>query len=286
MDYVYRPKVKPLAFADAMERLTRQGFRVVPHGIDNASPARVDEILRLARAQGMAFQPCVIDIADYRHWLQEAGYGTRYRDYYPDNRTEKSLEHYVAFKLLRVGAEDVFVDLAAEHSPVHEIYGRFSHAQAYSQDIMYPPRIDGHRIGGDACAMPVSDAFFSRALLSCSLEHFEQDADARLFQELARVLKPGGAVCVVPFYLYDEAATQTDPCVSVPAQVPFDAGAPLYCAEHWGNRHGRFYSPQSFQARIADRVPGAFRFDFYHLVNAAAVDPSVYARFAFTATRQ
>jgi ubiquinone/menaquinone biosynthesis C-methylase UbiE len=150
---------------------------------------------------------------------------------------------------------------------------------------MYPGGINGGQIGGDACSMPVPDGFASKASLTCSLEHFEADADTRLFCELSRVLKPGGAVCVVPFYLFVEPVTQTDPTVSIASNVSFDIGTTIYCAEGWGNRHGRFYSPGSFVQRVADAVKETFRFDYFYLKNASDVDASIYARFAFLATR-
>ena len=179
----------------------------------------------------------------------------------------------------------MFIDIASEHSPFAEIVARLRGATTFSQDIMYHEGIVGNRIGGDACAMPVSDGFASKACLTCSLEHFEGNADARLFLELARVLRPGGAVCIVPFYVNTQAATQTDPVVSVAVDVPFDAGVPIHCAEGWGNRHGRFYSPQSFASRIAEPLHDKFKFDFFCLCNAAEIEPTVYARFAFVATR-
>src|SRR5690606_27137344 len=117
---------------------------------------------------------------------------------YLGNRPEKTLEHYIALTLLDVNADDVFVDIASEHSPVPEIYERLTGAKSYSQDIMYPDGIEGNRIGGDACAMPVADGFASKAALTCSLEHFEGDADTRLFHEMHRVLRPGGKICITP----------------------------------------------------------------------------------------
>jgi hypothetical protein len=53
----------------------------------------------------------------------------------------------------------------------------------------------------------------------------------------------------------------------------------------WGNRHDRFYSPQSFASRFIGPLHDEFRFDFFCLSNAAEIDPTVYARFAFVATR-
>ncbi len=187
---------------------------------------------------------------------------------------------------LGIAATEVFVDIASEHSPVP---GNLLAAQgccSFSQDISYAQGIEGNRIGGDACAMPVPDGFADKAALTCSLEHFEGDADVRLFAELARVLRPGGKVCVVPFYAYEEDATQTDPVVGIAADIAFDEGTVIHCADGWGNRHGRFYAPETFKRKIVDRFRDVLAFDFYHVANAADVDPSIYARFAFVATRR
>ncbi|MEQ9000824.1 MAG: class I SAM-dependent methyltransferase [Coleofasciculus sp. B1-GNL1-01] len=284
-NYIYRPDVIALSFAAGMASLQKSGWNVVPTAIDNTSPAKVRNILRLAHKAGMKFCDYEINWGNYQKYFNNAEYKTRYPDYYRGNQVEKSLEHYLTLTLLNVSAEDIFIDIASEQSPIPEIYRRLTGATTYSQDIMYPPGIKSNQIGGDACSMPVPNNFASKAALTCSLEHFEADADTRLFDELSRVLKPGGKVCVVPFYLYEQAATQTDPTVSATAGVIFDPDTTLYCAQGWGNRHGRFYSPDSFYQRIIKPVQDRFKFEFYYLQNAADVDPSVYARFAFTATR-
>ena len=284
--YVYNPGRGRLNFRDARDALARHHSRVVSGPIDNVSPARVARVLALGRDAGIEFEPFTIDIDDYHRYFDEAGYTSRYPDYYRGNQPEKALEHWVALRLLNVRATEVFIDVASENSPVPEIYWRLAGACSFSQDISYPEGLAGNRIGGDACAMPLSDAFAHKVSLTCSLEHFERDGDVRLFAELARVLRPGGSVCVVPFYVYEEDATQTDPQVSVDADVPFDANTVIYCAEGWGNRHGRFYAPASFQEKIVARFADQLSFRFLHLVNAHLVHPSVYARFAFVATRR
>lgn len=285
VSYIYQPKRK-MSFKAAVKVLEKKGdHRIVKEAVNNTSPRVVQAIENQAKKQALDIQVYALDISAYESFVDAAQYDTRYPDYYTDNFVEKSLEHYLAFTLLDLCPDDVFIDLASEHSPVPDIFSRLSGAAAYGQDIMYPPGIQGNRIGGDACGMPVPDGFASKAALTCSLEHFERDADMYLFAELYRVLRPGGKVVVVPFYLFTEPATQTDPAVSVPAKVPFDRDATLYCAEGWGNRHGRFYSPATFVDRIAGPMTGRFCFDLYHLNNAATVHPSVYARFAFTATR-
>jgi hypothetical protein len=282
--YVYQPDER-ITFVDGVQALRSQGRRVISKPVDITIPSVIDRVRELGLGSGMIFKDFDIDIQAFRSYYEIAGYLHDYAAYYPGNQQEKALEHYVALQLLNLKRGDVFVDLASEHSPVPEIYGRLTGAETYSQDIMYPEGINGRRIGGDACAMPVADGFASAASLTCSLEHFEEDADVRLFLELARVLQPGGAVCVAPFYVNVEHAIQTDPTVGVPAHVAFDPGAPVYCVEGWGNRHARFYSPESFMDRVVSRVGDRLTFDFYYLRNASAID-SVYARFAFIATRR
>jgi SAM-dependent methyltransferase len=284
--YIYNPGRADISFDDAHAEFASRFPRVVPGAIDNVSPARVARVLELAREAGLAFEPLTIDLDEYRRYWDAAGYETRYPTYYRGNQREKSLEHFIALKLLGLRATQVFIDVASENSPVPEIYWRLAGACTLGQDIMNPEGISGNLIGGDACAMPLPDEFADAASLTCSLEHFESDADVRLFAELGRVLKPGGSVCVVPFYVYEEDATQTDPQVSLLADVPFDEGTTIHLAEGWGNRHGRFYSPAGFKRRIVDPMSQVLSFRFFHLTNADQVDGTCYARFAFVATRR
>jgi SAM-dependent methyltransferase len=285
VEYVYHPTVKRESFAESMEELRKKGYSVTSSLVDNTSPAACDKIMKRAENVGLAFSPYRIDVEDFGGYVRKADYKTRYKEYYPGNLTEKSLEHYIALKLLDMNDDDVFIDIASEHSPVAEIYSRLTGANCFSKDIMYEKGIHGNKIGGDACSMPVPDGFASKAILTCSLEHFENDGDTRLFKELARVLKPGGILCVLPFYFYTEAFTLTDPTVSVPANVALDRDCPVICYEDWGNRHGRFYGPQTFLDRIYEPAKETFRFAFHYFRNASEIDKSIYLRFGFTATR-
>lgn len=282
--YVYQPKVERIAFDEAVLALAKT-YPVRGHAIDNVSERSVAKVLSLAETAGMRMQPLTIDVTAYRDYHAKALYDARYPDYYVGNRPEKTLEHFIALTLLDIQPGEVFVDIASEHSPVPEIYRRLTGARAYSQDIMYPEGMDGDQIGGDACAMPVDDGFAQKAALTCSLEHFEGEADLGLFEEMHRVLSPGGRICVTPFYLHHEEGTQTDPTLSVPAGVAFDDTAVVYCAEGWNNRHGRFYTPQSFMLRIGAPMEGKFDFAFHRVTNAPEIDPSTYVRYAFVATR-
>src|SRR5262249_19042301 len=142
--------------------------------------------------------------------------------YYPTNLPEKSLEHYIATQLLQLNAQDVYIDIASEHSPVPDIYRRLFAATAYRQDLAYPPGLHADKIGGDAAHMPLPEAFATKMALHCSFEHFEGDSDIGFIRETARVLRPGGAACIVPLYLFEEYAIQIDPVIALPAGVVFD----------------------------------------------------------------
>jgi len=280
-----RFKSQLITFAEGSRELRRRGHRVVESAVDITQTPTVTRIRELARDNGILFEDYDIDAARFREYFALAGYESRYPEYYRANQIEKALEHFVALELLHVTRTDVFIDIASEHSPLAHVCADLTGASTFSQDIIYSDGIVDDHIGGNACAMPVSDGFASKTCLTCSLEHFEGDGDTRLFLELNRVLRPGGAVCVVPFYISPEASIQTDPAISVPVGVVFDSGVPIYCAEGWGNRHGRFYSPGSFVTRIMHPLDDRFRFRFLALTNPTAIHPSIYARFAFVATR-
>jgi hypothetical protein len=163
---------------------------------------------------------------------------------------------------------------------------RIAGARCYAQDIMYASGVQGYQIGGDACEMPVNDRFATAAALTCSLEHFEADSDIGLFAELGRVLAPGGRFSVVPLYLYPELAAQTDPRYSAACAVPFDANALVYCADGWGNRHGRFYDAPSLHTRLLAPFRDIFDFTLFRLHNTAAISPAIYARWALLGERR
>jgi len=283
--YVYQPEVVVMDFSESSLKIKNSGYKVVESAIDNNSPRVVSEIIGIAAKSEIDFKYYEIELDKYKTYFEQAEYLKKYPDYYRGNQVEKSLEHYLALQLLNLINEDIFIDIASENSPVPEIYSRLTGATTFSQDIMYPAGVNGNQIGGNACSMPIPDGFASKAALTCSLEHFEGKSDTELYQELSRILKPGGIVCVIPFYIFLEEATQTDPTISVPCGVVFDRNTTVYCAQGWANRHGRFYSPQSFVNRIINPVKEKFKFDFYYLKNAEIIDTSVYVRFAFTATR-
>lgn len=220
-----------------------------------------------------------IDFDDYLNYFNTARYLQDYPSYYPSNIREKSLEHYIATKLLNLETNQVFIDVASQHSPVPEIYQRLFNVVPYRQDLNYPAGINGDKIGGDAANMPVPDGFADKMTLHCSLEHFEGDADIRFIREVERVLKPGGAVCILPLYLVDRYCILTDPLISVPQNVQFEEGALVCCKRGWNNRHGRMYDPFNLKTRILDNI-GNLKLKIINILNPKELDPSCYVHYA------
>ncbi|NJL19726.1 MAG: class I SAM-dependent methyltransferase [Leptolyngbyaceae cyanobacterium SM1_3_5] len=228
---------------------------------------------------GIDVEDYKIDVDDYRKYFKAARYAEDFPDYYSFNLPEKALEHYIAAKLLQLNHKDIYIDIASQHSPTPTIYNRLFGVNPYLQDLDYPQGLHGNMIGGDAANMAVPDGFASKMALHCSFEHFENNSDMGFIREVSRVLKPGGAICILPLYMFDEYAIQTDPAVSIPQEVKFDDDATVYCAYGWGNRHGRFYDPDHLLSRVCNNLNG-MNIKVYRIVNAKQVDQSCYVQFA------
>lgn len=141
--------------------------------------ATIEAILSRLANDGITVREVRVSPAEYHDYVERAGYRTRYSSYYPSNRAEKALEHFLAQRLLNLTSADVYIDVASERSPVPEIYQRLFGCRTYAQDLEYPGGINGGLIGGDAAAMPVPDGFATALGLHCSFEHFEGDSDRR-----------------------------------------------------------------------------------------------------------
>ncbi|MCL4429601.1 MAG: class I SAM-dependent methyltransferase [Chloroflexi bacterium] len=154
---------------------------------------------------GINVETFTIDIADYELYLKKANYA-KYRYIKPTAKIfpEKTLEHYIAAKLLNLQKADTYIDVASSASPAPDIYNELYNCTSYKQDLIYPNGLHGNVIGGDACQMPLPDGFANKIALHCSFEHFEQDADTKFIKEATRVLAKNGKLCIIPLYLADQ----------------------------------------------------------------------------------
>jgi SAM-dependent methyltransferase len=248
------------------------------------NPYVVDNIIRGLVSLGFELKDFTIDLGDYQRYFVRAGYKEKYPNYYPSTLYEKSLEHYIAAKLLNLSSNDVYIDVASANSPAPEIYSRLFGCKTYRQDLAYPEGLNGDTIGGDAANMPVPDGFASKMALHCSFEHFEGDSDVRFIRECARVLRKGCAVCIVPLYLFDKYVILTDPKVSIPIGVQFEEDAIVFCRAGWGNRHGRFYDPAHLAQRVRANLSG-MGLTIYRVTNAREIHETCYMEFVALITR-
>jgi SAM-dependent methyltransferase len=224
-----------------------------------------------------------IDVNDYKQWIQKAQYKKMWFYYFRNslakNIAEKSLEHYLAAKLLDLSKNDVYIDVASGGSPAAEIYRRIYGCKSYMQDMMFPRGIHQNVIGGNACNMPVEDNFASKMALHCSFEHFEGNSDIELIREANRVLKRGGRLCIIPLYLFPKYAIQTDPTVLPKGAFQLEKDPILFCSKkYWGKRHGRFYDVPHFISRIVNNQ-GRLKLMLYKVQNEKQIDPSCYVKF-------
>jgi hypothetical protein len=219
---------------------------------------------------------------EYREYLGKVNYKKRYPRYYPGNFHEKTLEHFIAFKLLKsnLAKGRKFIDIGAESSPHSKIFSQLTGCKGYRQDICYPKGVWWRKIGSDASSIPVMDNFFYSALAACSIEHFENDSDILFMKEITRILSIGGKIVVIPLYLNEKAYCATDPKFSVPGDVVFDPGIDIHCIDGWRNRHGRFYSPQTLVERLIASNNQLMDFFVCYIENFKEIHDSTYCRFA------
>lgn len=185
----------------------------------------------------------------------------------------------MSLELLDPQPGDVVIDVASERSIFPAVVRRAAGATVYRQDLIYPPGIEGDRIGGSAAAMPVADGFADKLVLHNSFEHFEGTADTDFVTEAWRVLKPGGVVCIVPLFVSDRYVILSDPLTDRRGII-WDPGAERIEIPGWHNRFGRFYDAPALEARVlAPARELGYEIELLHFVNVKAVHPHASTHF-------
>ncbi len=252
------------------------------HG--SAGYGDMPQLMQGLAAEEIQPSPLQLEAQEWRAWVDRARPIYERTNYYNGGRghnfAEKSLEHYMAARLLRLTPGQVYLDIASANSPTPEIYESLYGCESWRQDMSYPAGVQGRCIGGDAAHMPLPDEFADAMAMHCSFEHFEGDSDSGFIREAARVLRPGGRLVILPLYLSTTYSIQTDPITWPGLHPPFSVPpeATLFFARGYGNRHGRFYSPTAFARRVCDHLDG-LSLTLLHVENAGEADPSCYLRF-------
>ncbi len=242
----------------------------IPH-----DPNIQQRIISELQFHGFKLNPYRIDKEQFIEFFQ--AYHYEYLNLYLHGKYEKALQHFIAANLLNLSANDIIVDIASHNSCAHKIYSDFIGCKIYTQDIKFPEGIHGSRIGGSASCLPFEKNSVSKMSLHCSFEHFEGEEDLLFIQEAARVLRPGGKMCIIPLYLYEKYSIQTNPLYSRKL-VSFDKDAELYCSKKWFNSYGRFYDVQQLQKRVLQYC-GPLNLKIYVLENGTDIHHAIHTRF-------
>jgi len=239
------------------------------------------EIINELRNQNFKIEEFIIDIDDYKKYMRDADY-KRFPRYIkginPKYLPEKSLEHYLATKLLFLTENDIYIDIANADSPTVEIYKDLFKCKTYRQDLIYPKGIHGNIIGGSASDLPISNNFATKIALHCSFEHFESNLDILFIKEANRILKTGGKLCILPFYLYNRHVIRTDPASLSRRSIKFDKNAEIYCVKYSRERHGRYYDAPQLIKRIRNNLNG-LKLTIYVVKNENLVNKLCYIKF-------
>ncbi|MHA1267159.1 MAG: methyltransferase domain-containing protein [Candidatus Helarchaeota archaeon] len=241
----------------------------------------VAELLNEMKTNHFEVNEIKLNPIEYKQFLKEAEYH-KYRNYYNGGRAklffEKSLEHFLAAKLLKLSKNDIYIDIANGNSPDPEIYHKLYGCEVYRQDLIFKKGIRGNRIGGDACNMPIEDGFATKMALHCSFEHFERNSDINFIKESNRVLKTGGKLCILPLYFFKNYAIQMNPVFWPQGNAILEKDAVLYCVKGWGTRHNRFYDLPHFITRIKNHLEN-LKLTIYHVQSSGAIARLTYVKF-------
>jgi len=226
-----------------------------------------------------------LDAEAFWRFRESCGYAEPYTQYMgPRLLNEKLLEHYVSLDLLRPRSGEVLIDVASAVSPFAEYTARRLGCRAYSLDLLYPAGVHGNRIGCGVDRIPLPDATVDLLTLHCSIDHFEAGRDTLFLREAARLLRPGGRLCVLPVYFALEPTNICDPRCFSPA-VAFDREARLRKVPGQRNRFGRYYSPASFRRRILEASP-ALEATLYQIAGDQPKIPDNYLQYALVMVKR
>jgi hypothetical protein len=224
-----------------------------------------------------------IDVADFEKWLSDF----RELDQFyseSDVHIEKCLEHYLAFKWLRISQKDVYIDIAAAGSIWANLLNRRG-ITSYRLDLAYPPGIHSCDIGADAGDTKLPTEFASAMSSHCAFETFRGDADAHFIHEAQRVLNEHGRFVIIPLYTDETYFIMSSPRVDL-SGIQVDQGAiRVWREDAYKAPFSRHYSPEAFAERIYSQIDG-MKGKIVHFTNLDELrtkysDQRIYCHFMF-----
>lgn len=221
------------------------------------SPDDLDKVEEWLRGQGVEIREYDLsaDLESFDVFVEEPEYTGEYRLYGGDAKhcfLEKTLEHFISFKLVMPQEGDLCIDVGSCKSPAPKYLERTTGAKCYAQDLVYPAGVGEKVIGSSAESIPLPNGSVDSMFLHCTFEHFEGKSDIGYIRECGRLLKKGGKAIILPLYLNLNYCNVTGEVDSVNREnIEFDPESDYYSiVPEWKNRFGRHYSPTAFFNRV------------------------------------
>jgi len=246
--------------------------------------ANMEQIRRNMEQVGLEIVPYKIDLDRFYTWLKRANFPKDYMDGYERLGNyisiEKAFEHYLGAELLELNSNDILIDVAAGRSPWWNIAPRLYGCAAYCLDLVYPPGINGHKIGCYATKIPLKDGFATKLALHCAFETFEGEADVRFISEAARILSPEGRIVILSLYMSYSHIVWTG-LRADRRGIDYQDAQRVWQDERGSQslRFASFYSVSAFNEWIV-RNFGKFSVRIYWIENISDVHPGCYCNFA------
>jgi ubiquinone/menaquinone biosynthesis C-methylase UbiE len=198
---------------------------------------------------------------------------------------EKLLEHWIASErlgLMNWQAEDTYVDVAACSSPWAKILREHFGMQAFAIDLgevgnnyKEPPY---YRVE-NATATTFKDVSITVASLQCAYEMFMNKDDINFIKEIARILKPGGKVVILPLYMHTHYCSCSTP--EYYGKGYSDPNAKEYVRRHdFGVPSARIYDAETLKQRVLDPIESyGMHYQLLALRNKFELGRDIYCHF-------
>jgi SAM-dependent methyltransferase len=215
------------------------------------------------------------------HWFSADYHGGRDSGVWD----EKLLEHWIAADLLGLmekNSGQTYVDVAAANSPWSQMLRERKDVKAYAIDLCKIGLSFQHLsyyLRQDATSTEFLDSSINGASLQCAFEMFQGDDDTKLIYEMARVLKPGGKLVILPLYMH------THYCSYSSADYFGKGYSPTTAKEYvrldiFGIQSSRKYDPVSLKKRILDPILElGMKYSIRALRNKSEFGNNIYCHF-------
>lgn len=266
-------------------RLDTWRFRSEPH---YANPT-IEELLRVEadlKALGITIEDFAPPPDQFLKFKADHWFPTNYHGGLDSGVwDEKLLEHWIAGELLQLNqwsTSDVYVDIAACNSPwANTLRERLGIAAfAIDLDPVGPSYQDlPYYRSENATRTLFTDGEVRGASLQCAYEMFLGEDDKLLIPELARILRPGGKVVILPLYMHTHYCAYSTP--EYYGKGYPDVGAKEYIRMDCGSvPSSRKYDAQRLKERVLDPIVQAgLRYRLLALRNKESLGEGIYCHF-------